>query len=108
MPGAKIAQAYITKHMPSSKAYLEKQSNHVTWDKKLEASSHKQTPPILESNKNLKSILQKPGPGNQTSTDINRQTSDENISSLQVCEMCTPEDLVETNNKEDDVNCKIC
>ena len=79
MPGAKIAQACITMHMPSSKDYPEKESNHVSWDKRLEVSSNKQIPPSLESNENLNSILYKPGSGNQTSTDINKQNSDEDI-----------------------------
>ena len=103
-----MAQDYITKHMPINKAYLWRDPNHVPWDRILEVSGHILSPPELESTKPLHSILQNLKlRKDKSSTKDTRQKSDDSLSSMSVCNECTPDSMVGVEEEESNGNINL-
>ena len=104
-PGSKLATAYICKHFTTwNKAHLARDNKHVNWDRRLIHSNKSLLPPELESTIPNEPILFNSTSGNKyknntlSKTSINN--SDDFLTSMSVCEECSPEQSQTKNSSK--------
>ena len=109
-PGAKLAHAYISKHLIKwNKAYLIKDTQSVNWDKSLIHGASNTLPPGLENSRPAGSILTTPLHNKHKSSQNKTVNNTDNyLTPSPVCKNCTPDSILDIDTFNYDCKCKVC